>query len=68
MYEIDVKKNMKFSMWVTNFTKWLKIFKWPNKQLDSDEYQTLQKWNEALRNLGSIAEFDHFLKQRHDHI
>ena len=57
-FEIDVKKNMKFSMWVTNFTKWLKIFKWPNKQLDSDEYQTLQKWNEALRNLGSIAEFD----------
>ena len=57
-FQSQAKKKMKLSMWITNFTEWLTIFGWPNKQLDSEEHQTLQKWNGVLSNLGSLSEFD----------
>ena len=56
--KIMFKKKMKISEWITKFTDWLTIFGWPNEEsLNSEEYQTLQKWKDVLNYLGSISEF-----------
>jgi len=58
-YQIQAKKKMKLSQWVTNFTKWLADdFEWPKAKLSSEEHQTLDKWNDVLKELGSLAELD----------
>ena len=61
-YEIQAKEKMKLSQWVTNFTKLLADdFEWPKGKLSSEEHQTLDKWNDLLRDLGSLAELDEFV-------
>ena len=54
----QAEKKMKLSQWVTNFTEWLAIFEWPEAKLSSEEHQTFDKWNDVLRDLGSLAELD----------
>ena len=58
LYQSQAKKKMKLSQWVTNFTEWLAIFEWPEAKLSSEEHQTFDKWNDVLRDLGSLAELD----------
>ena len=41
--------------WAGSFTEWLKLFGWPGeRQTDSDEYQTLAAWRDALSELASL--------------
>jgi len=61
LFQSQTKKKMKLSQWVTNFTDWLAIFEWPKAKLSSEEHQTLDKWNNVLSDLGSLAELDEFV-------
>ncbi len=41
--------------WTMSFSEWLSAFGWPGeRKLNSDEHQTLQAWQSALTQLGSL--------------
>ena len=49
------KKSQSTREWADTFDLWLKIFGWPGeRELDSNEYQTLDAWQNALIVLASL--------------
>jgi len=51
----NTRKRQSPGDWAGSFTEWLKLFGWPGeRQPDSDEYQTLSAWRDALAELASL--------------
>jgi ATP-dependent helicase/nuclease subunit B len=51
----NTRKRQSPGEWAGSFTEWLKLFGWPGeRQPDSDEYQTLSAWRDALAELASL--------------
>ncbi len=51
----NIRKRQSPGDWASVFTDWLKLFGWPGeRQPDSEEYQTLSAWRDALADLATL--------------
>ena len=56
---LSLARQQSLREWAIQFSEWLTLFGWPGeRELNSDEYQTLRTWQSTLAQLGSLGWFE----------